>query len=242
VNESHHSRQHKMAAFNSMIHRAVNIPMNDADEEAELAYIYEAAKVNGYDRTNIQKLITKHRNKKRIRENTTLAPIDRKIPKFAAVPFFPRITHKLSRIFTKHNVRLVHTNTGKLKQKLGSPKDKTPALLNSGIYQISCNGCESVYIGQTKRTLKKRFTEHISHVKKNEPEKSSVAQHILTHIKEKPHSHTINIDNVRLLQRVDQPWKLNVYESMHIHKRKNAGIPLLNSDEGNVFSCLFSLV
>jgi predicted metal-dependent hydrolase len=34
VNESHHSRQHKMVAFNSMMHRAVNIPMNDEDQRA----------------------------------------------------------------------------------------------------------------------------------------------------------------------------------------------------------------
>jgi hypothetical protein len=48
-NESHHSCQHKMAAFKSMMHRAVNIPMNDEDQNAEFTYIYEAAKINGYD-------------------------------------------------------------------------------------------------------------------------------------------------------------------------------------------------
>jgi hypothetical protein len=32
-----------------MNHRAVNIPMNDEDQKAEFAYIYEATKINGYD-------------------------------------------------------------------------------------------------------------------------------------------------------------------------------------------------
>jgi hypothetical protein len=49
-----------MAAFNSMMHRAVNIPMNDEDQKAEFASIYKAAKINGYDDSQIQKLQTKH--------------------------------------------------------------------------------------------------------------------------------------------------------------------------------------
>jgi hypothetical protein len=33
VNESHHSTQHKMAAFNSMMFRAVNVPMSTEDKK-----------------------------------------------------------------------------------------------------------------------------------------------------------------------------------------------------------------
>jgi hypothetical protein len=242
VNESHHSRQHKMSAFNSMMHRAVNIPMNDEDQKAEFAYIYEAAKINGYDDSQIQKLQTKHQNKKLIKQHTTLSPIEKEIPRFASIPFFPSITHRLTRLFSKYNIQMVHTNNQKLKNRLGSPKDKTPTLQKSGIYEITCNGCDSVYVGQTKRNIHKRFKEHMHHVTKNEPMKSSVAHHILQHIGERPHTHTISIDNLRLLQQVDKPWKLNVYESLHIHKHKNAGRTLMNADEGEVNSCLFGLV
>jgi hypothetical protein len=50
VNESHHSIQQKMAAFNSMLFGGVNVPMSTEDQKAELEYIYEAAKLNGYDK------------------------------------------------------------------------------------------------------------------------------------------------------------------------------------------------
>jgi hypothetical protein len=89
VNESHHSRQHKMSAFNSMMHRAVNIPMNDEDQKAEFAYIYEAAQINGYDDSQILKLQTRHQNKKIIKQHTTLLPIEKEIPRLLRFHFFP---------------------------------------------------------------------------------------------------------------------------------------------------------
>jgi hypothetical protein len=39
INESHRSVQHKMAAFNSMPHRAMSIPMTNEERQAELNYI-----------------------------------------------------------------------------------------------------------------------------------------------------------------------------------------------------------
>jgi hypothetical protein len=124
-----------------------------------------------------------------------------------------------------------------LKNRIGTPKDKTPKLQKAGIYKITCNGCASVYVGQTKRNIHKRFKEHIHHVTRNEPEKSSLANHILQHMHEKPHTHTITLDNLDLLQEGNKP-----YQSMHIHKQMNAGIELMNADEGEVNSCLFNLV
>jgi hypothetical protein len=53
INESHPSVQHKMAAFNSMLHRAMSIPITEEDRQAELNYIYETACLNGYAREPI---------------------------------------------------------------------------------------------------------------------------------------------------------------------------------------------
>jgi hypothetical protein len=41
----------------------------------------------------------------------------------------------------------VYSNLGKLKDSLGNPKDKTEMLQKFGIYQVECQGCNSVYIG-----------------------------------------------------------------------------------------------
>jgi hypothetical protein len=88
-----------------MMHRAVNIPMNDEDQKkAESAYIYEAAKINGYDDSQIQQLQTRHQQKKLIKQHTTLPPIKKETPRFVSLPFFSSITHKLTRLFSKYNI------------------------------------------------------------------------------------------------------------------------------------------
>lgn len=45
--DSHHHHSHKAAAFHSMVHRLLNIPMNASDYETEKNYIYQVATING---------------------------------------------------------------------------------------------------------------------------------------------------------------------------------------------------
>lgn len=44
-------------------------------------------------------------------------------------------------------------------------KDKDDEFEKSSIYKIECNSCNNVYIGKTKRSLLKRFKEHIYAIK-----------------------------------------------------------------------------
>jgi hypothetical protein len=88
----------------------------------------EAAKINGYDDSQIQKIQTREQNKKLIKQHITLLPIGTEIPRFASIPFFSSNTHKLTRLFNKYNIQMVHTNNQKLNNRLGPPKNKTPKL------------------------------------------------------------------------------------------------------------------
>jgi hypothetical protein len=76
-----------------------------------------------------------------------------------AITFHPAITNKLQRIFWIHQIDLVYSNSGKLKDSLLNPKEKTDMLQKSGIYQVECEGC------QTKRSLNTRFGEHHSSIR-----------------------------------------------------------------------------
>jgi predicted GIY-YIG superfamily endonuclease len=87
-----------------------------------------------------------------------------------AITFYLNITNKLQKIFQNHQSDLVYSNKGKLKDSLGNPKDKTEMLQKFGIYQVECEMCDSVYIGQTKRTLKTRFGEHHNSIRLNYPD------------------------------------------------------------------------
>jgi hypothetical protein len=84
--------------------------MTGEDRQAELNYIYETARLNGHAREPIEKLGIKNRNRQRIRQVTTLTPLEKETQKYATTLCFPRITIKLVNIFAKQRVGLVFTN------------------------------------------------------------------------------------------------------------------------------------
>jgi hypothetical protein len=59
--ESHHSIQHKSAAFNSMIHRLVTTPLRPDDATAELNEIKTIAKIIGYSEEFVDRIHNKHK-------------------------------------------------------------------------------------------------------------------------------------------------------------------------------------
>jgi len=49
----------------------------------------------------------------------------------------------------------------------------------SGVYELKCDECSAVYIGETGRKLNIRFHEHIDDFKKKRSNKSAFASHLL---------------------------------------------------------------
>ena len=59
-----------------------------------------------------------------------------------------------------------HLHCTTLRSLLSKPKDPIPTEdRNNVIYQLDCNSCEAVYVGEPKRTLNIRTNEHISAAK-----------------------------------------------------------------------------
>jgi IS1 family transposase len=120
--ESHHSIEHKSAAFNSMIHRLVK-------------EIKTIAKINVYSEEFVDRIHNKHKKKEELRNLTTLMPVlkrDDASTKKHTITFYPAIMNKLPRIFRNHQIDLVYSNKGTLKDHLGNPKNKTEMLQKSG--------------------------------------------------------------------------------------------------------------
>ncbi|KAJ8932703.1 hypothetical protein NQ318_021222 [Aromia moschata] len=122
------------------------------------------------------KLIRKHKFK-RILYNSTTFRIDTDNSKFASLPYKPKFTRGLDKIFKNININVVYNSKNKLQTLLGNSKDKINNNEKSGIYEISCKDCDQKYIGQTKRSILTRFKEHMAHLKYGRTEKSCVAQH-----------------------------------------------------------------
>ena len=59
--------------------------------------------------------------------------------------------------------------------------DPVPMDQHKGVvYRITCGGCPKVYVGQTRRTLKHRLTEHCRALRISDVASSAVAEHALS--------------------------------------------------------------
>jgi hypothetical protein len=240
---SNHSFQQKMAAFHHMIHRMLTLPLGEAAKDKELQYIFETARLNGYNRNTIQAIIDK-KLKELLRKSQTTLTNEIEPLRRVAVPFDEDITRKLRPKLMKFGLDLVFSSrNNQLKSLLGSTKDPVKCLNKAGVYKISCKQCNKVYIGQTKRTLETRFKEHTAEVKKAAKQeerglqydfKSMVAEHIHRE------NHQLTLDDIDILRSISAPWKLDVAESLEINKHHPSS--LLNRDSGNGYTWLFKLL
>ena len=231
TSDSYCNLQHKHAAFNSMTYRLCNIPLAPNKFQQELKEINKIAEVNGFDKTIVNTLVKKQIKNRNLKSITKLKPIkDPNTNKRVRINYNKTTHSRMNKIFDKHNLKIVNSNTNKIKNLVHSTKDSTPPLEKSGIYKITCTKCEKYYFGQTRRKIKTRFKEHINHIAKNEGEKSAAAHHILTAT-----HHDKNPDHlqVELFKTVTKPYLLDAYESIEIHKHSDDD-KLLNREMGSI--------
>lgn len=234
MSHSNHPLVHKQATFQSMIHRLLTIPLNKQRFENELLNITNIAKLNGYSPDMVMNILKKKKVKLN-RTNITTLVSDKPPLKYIGITYDPILTKGLDSIFKKVNLIKAFKNDNSISKFLGNPKDSTPILEKSGIYQINCDTCDKLYIGQTRRQIMTRWKEHFSHIKFCRPEKSSVADHILET------NHNISIKNLSLLKTVNNKHYLDSLESIYIAKHDKH--KLLNSDNGPIpYSALFDLL
>lgn len=232
TSDSHCPFQYKQAAFHSMAHRLCTLPLSIEHYKNEYDYMKSVAVVNGYQISIVDNIIKKHAKKAKKLNATTLTPLDKPEKTRVSVSYIPQITNKLKNIFNEFDMSLVYKNNNKLSDLLGNTKDKKSELEKSGIYRISCSECNAVYVGQTRRTVLKRFNEHLKHIEHKRVRKSAFAAHAIfnEHL-------NVNTDNVELLRSVRDEKRLDAYECVYIHKNENK----VNQDNGNIDSVLFSL-
>lgn len=235
TNDSYSPQSHKMAAFNSMVHRMCSLPLSTSNFMQELNCIKRIADINGYFKSDIDILVNKHSRNIRNCQLTTFYRNKKEDLKWIKFNFEPQITNKLNTIFKKQKIGLGFTSENKIKNILGNPKDKIPTNNKSGIYELKCGDCNATYIGQTKRNILTRFKEHISHIKYNRPTKSAVAQHAL----ENNHLN-FTIEDLKLKKQVREKNKLDAWESLYIRRYKNKNRELMNIDEEPIQSILFN--
>jgi predicted GIY-YIG superfamily endonuclease len=238
-NKSYHHYRHKLAAFESAFFRLCNLPLNEKRHKKELEYILNMGRLNGFESWKLKVIYEKHMRMTKNRNFTTLERISERKPKtirtirgreenkLAIVPFYAPITNELSRRMKKHNINVVFRNESTLKSLLGGIKRKTPDDECSGIYEIPCQDCEKVYIGQTRRRFETRESEHKEAIRQRMLQRSAVALHC--------HENRHRKGKGKIIKRISNPNLLDPWESLYIHNNNN----LMNTGEPPIFSSLF---
>lgn len=235
---SNHSYQHKMASFNHMIHRMLTLPISQEGLEKESKHILEVARLNGYPKNTIIKLINKR--KKTLQRKTLTRLITDQQPRRRVVLGFDRISKSLGTKLRKHRLDMTYSSrNNQLRTLLGSTKDSIDQMAKSGVYKITCSHCNKVYIGQTRRNIETRLKEHLKEAelaeKKNSTNfRSKVAEHIVLE------KHAISKENITIVNHIRDARKLDVAESIEIYK--TPADSLLNRDQGNGYSSLFKFI
>jgi len=149
--------------------------------DKEIQHLKETFRKNGYSKHDIRQALQKKDKPWPKQEKSTAV---------ARLPYQGATSHKVSRLLAKYNIQTVHIPAKNI-HLLRPVKDKL-GLKAAGIYRIPCE-CGKVYVGQTGWTIEARLKEHRRHVCLNQPEKSAVAEHLITT------SHCINFDDTTKL-------------------------------------------
>lgn len=224
-----HPWQHKLAAFHSYINRLLTVPLSNESYMKELNTIYNIAVANGYDRRMIDKLV-KTKINKQMAKLLYAVPRERVVHTYrSSMIYVGKISEKISKILRNNDVHVAFRTTNTVRRAICNGKEKTEVGRKSGVYRLTCDECNSVYVGQTGRCFETRYKEHISAYRNARPERSHFAEHLLDTGHQLSDGHSYEV-----LHTCNKSLRLNVLEQLEIIKHNVDGAIL--NDQINVSS------
>ena len=159
---------------------------------------------NGFPEKLVRKTLTKPQRQQ------TCEPDEEEPPKTLQLPYVRGLSEKIEKACGPLGVKAIFKPQSTLKQqrvrvKLKMPEEKRKEV----VYQVPCKDCPKAYIGETKRTLKIRISEHKQAVKRGD-EKNRIAVH--THTT----NHNINWEGARVHGTARGFWKRRTMEAIQI--------------------------
>jgi uncharacterized protein (UPF0147 family) len=174
---SNHPLEHKLAAYRYYIERMFKLPLNKENQLKEWTTILNIANSNNFPKNILIRL----RQQIQQKINHTPPPTGPKSnTKWTTFTYVSPQIRKVTNLFKHTKVKIAFKCNNKISQlmKLNTDDNNTPYHNRSGIYKLICNTCKLAYVGQTSRSLKLRYQEHIRYIRHNNPQ-SAYAQHIL---------------------------------------------------------------
>jgi len=225
---------HKLAAFKYYINRMVTLPITEQAAKQEWEKIIAMAHNNGFPEQTVPKLRKKQRNK-RDRPMGTQQPQQSQQCKKRCINFtyYGPAIRKVTNLFRQTNLQIAFRPTNTIYQQLfqKGTTNNNP----SGIYQLKCNTCKEVYVGQSGRPINTRYKEPIRYISHNNPT-SAYATHILNN----RHEFGPVEETLKLLKPCTKGTRMNCWEAlyMHLHHKRST---LISEQQVNDTNTLFDL-
>jgi hypothetical protein len=139
-------------------------------------------------------------------------------------------------LFKKFNVNISYSTKNTIGNILSIKKQNNSPDNESSVYQLKCQNCSCVYIGQTGRNFKIRYKENIQDIKNNRS-KTGFSQHIL----DTGHAYDKIENTMEILKFQEKGKYLDTLEKFHIYKANKTGI-LLNDNFTDISNPIFDLI
>ena len=216
--QSHHPLEHKRSVVRSLVNRAKNIVSSEEDQHQEISHIKRVLAQNNFEPWMLD--IPQKKHHQPAGKSAVGGPHgESQRPKLVAIPYCRGLSEKCQRIFRTHGVTTYHKPWNTLRQELVRPKDRIDKFKKCHtVYQISCEQCNSSYVGETARVLKTRFKEH---TRKTAP-LTAVGEHI------RDTGHNITPENIVILDNEESWTRRRIKEALYIKEHR----PDLNRDQG----------
>jgi hypothetical protein len=157
----------------------MTLPLTEASKQSEWTTVLAIATNNGYatkTMNNVKKKLQIKQHKLLNRSHDTFITRKKRVIFTYHSPLIRRVTN----LFKHTELNIAYKATNTIKQQIaGKQINNDP----SGVYKLKCNTCNKVYVGQSGRAITKRYKEHITYIKSNNPI-SAYATHILQNIHE----------------------------------------------------------
>ena len=168
--DSHHPIHHKLAFARTLCHRIDSHIQKPSERKSHLDRTKKTLTLNGLP-ARFTHPFPKSKTDKPASTQLTFSEI-------TTQPYVTGVSDKIKRILSETGVQVAFKPFLTIGRFLSSLKDEINHNEKSNlVYEVPCQNCAFVYIGQTKRDLKSRTKEHQQAIKFQRPEKSALCLH-----------------------------------------------------------------
>lgn len=212
--------------------RSESVPESDDERKREIEIIEQIAVANGFQRSTLQKILKKTQDRKE-------KPKEQVEKYLGSIPYVGRHTDKVIKAFKKYDVNVgIKNNPSMVKRISNDQTEVRERTTQSGVYRLTCEQCDSVYIGETGRKFSTRMKEH----KRSRVNGDGVSW-FGKHCNEKQHTNTSAEQNFEIIKVENNLGKRRLKEQLEILKvKKERKVNLLNNVTTFESERLFSLV